>query len=326
MFFKDYPSIKPVTGDISWSNRWDHFKARVGIRRNSHSVEPGLYTIGSPSQDSPVFVSANYTLSFDSLRSALNEQDGYILVLDTKGINVWCAAGKGTFGTDELVHRIEQSKLLEIVNHRKVIVPQLGAPGIAAHEVKKRSGFIVRYGPARAKDLPEYLKNRKATEKMRRVKFTLTDRLLLIPIEINHMILPTIIIAILFYFLGGILWTIGVTVALIAGVVLFPILLPWIPTANFSTKGFILGGLLAIPFAFINFFGSETTILWQRIGWALSFLLLMPSITAFLTLNFTGSTTFTSRSGVRKEIFTYISVMAWMFGVGLLISIILRIV
>jgi len=62
----------------------------------------GLYAIGNPVPDAPVFVSANYTLSFDALRSALDGIDVLSWFIDTKGINVWCAAGKGTFGTDEL--------------------------------------------------------------------------------------------------------------------------------------------------------------------------------------------------------------------------------
>jgi CO dehydrogenase/acetyl-CoA synthase gamma subunit (corrinoid Fe-S protein) len=70
-------------------------------------------------------------------------------VLDTQGINVWCAAGKGTFGTDELVHRIEATQLHDVVRHRVLILPQLGAPGVAAHDVKKRSGFTIEYGPVR---------------------------------------------------------------------------------------------------------------------------------------------------------------------------------
>ncbi len=74
------------------------------------------------------------------------------------GVNVWCAAGEGTFGTDELVRRIEACQLNEVVSQRQLILPQLGAPGIAAHEVRKRSGFKVEYGPVRAADLPEYLK------------------------------------------------------------------------------------------------------------------------------------------------------------------------
>src|SRR5512136_1464237 len=130
-----------TTGTLTSANRWDHFLARVGFRRGAHRVEPGLYALGQPSAESPVFVTANYTLSFDALRAALKGRDAYILVLDTQGINVWCAAGKGTFGTDELVRRIEATGLRDVVDHRVLILPQLGAPGVALHEVKKRTTF-----------------------------------------------------------------------------------------------------------------------------------------------------------------------------------------
>jgi CO dehydrogenase/acetyl-CoA synthase gamma subunit (corrinoid Fe-S protein) len=175
--------MRHTTSTITLANRWDHFLARWGVRRNQHLVEPGLYALGNPTADSPVFVTANYTLSFDALRSALAGIDGYIMVLDTKGINVWCAAGKGTFGTDELLNRIEATGLHNVVRHRGLILPQLGATGVAAHEVRRRSGYRVEYGPVRAMDLPEYLKTHQATPQMRQVRFNLADRLVLIPVE-----------------------------------------------------------------------------------------------------------------------------------------------
>ena len=68
----------------------------------NYKVDPGLYALGAPDADSPVLVSANFKMSFDLLREALPGRNAWILVLDTDGINVWCAAGKGTFGTEEL--------------------------------------------------------------------------------------------------------------------------------------------------------------------------------------------------------------------------------
>jgi hypothetical protein len=96
--------IRTTDSTITFANRLDHFLARWGINRMGHRVEPGLYRLGNPAPESPVFTSANYTLSFDALRSALAGNDAWILVLDTKGINVWCAAGKGTFGTIGRAH------------------------------------------------------------------------------------------------------------------------------------------------------------------------------------------------------------------------------
>jgi hypothetical protein len=282
-----------------------------------------LYALGNPTPDSPVFVTANYTLSFDALRSSLEGIDAYILVLDTQGINVWCAAGKGTFGTDEIVRRVMVTRLGEVVQHRKLILPQLGAPGVAAHEVKKRTGFWVEYGPVRAADLPEYLKTHKATSEMRSVEFPLRDRLVLIPVDVVQTFLPTLLAVVVFYFLGGWVSSLAALVAVWSGIILFPILLPWLPTHNFSTKGFILGGLAALPFAASAFLRHPDWTWYRQLGQALEFLLAMPAVTAFISLNFTGSSTFTSRIGVKREMFAYIPAMAWTFGIGILLSLVI---
>jgi hypothetical protein len=290
------------------------------VNRSGHRVAPGLYALGQPGPDDPVFVTANYTLSFDALRSSLPGVDGYILVLDTKGINVWCAAGKGTFGTDELIDRIAETRLSEIVTHRRLILPQLGAPGIAAHEVRRRSGFSVEYGPVRAADLPRYLETHEATPEMRRVRFGLRDRAVLIPVELVHIFLPMALVAVVLWFVATPLSALGAVAALLAGVVLFPLLLPWLPTQQFSSKGFILGGAVAAVFAVIALVQESDVALWRRLGWALAYLLALPPVTAYLALNFTGSTTFTSKSGVQREMSTYIRPMAWTFGLGVVLT------
>ncbi len=321
--------IQRTTSTLTFADRWDHILARIGWRRNAHRVAPGLYQLGCPSDESPVFVTANYTLSFDALRSALAGIDGYILALDTKGINVWCAAGKGTFGTDELVHRIQSARLRDVVRHRTLIVPQLGAPGVAAHVVKKRSGFKVEYGPVRAADLPEYLETRAATPEMRRVHFGLRDRAVLIPVELTSLLVAA---GILVFGLRLVTadapatWAAALLAAILAGVVAFPILLPWLPTRDFSSKGFVLGGLVALTIASLSLSNPTQLSLWRWAIDATSLVLVASSITAFLALNFTGSTTFTSRSGVRREMFSYIPVMAWMAGLGVASKVVLSLV
>ena len=126
-------TITTLTGDIprvgtelSFADRLGSWEARWGIGRYRYRIEPGLYAVGEPTHESPVFVTANYKMSFDSLRSQLGGHDGWILVLDTKGINVWCAAGKRTFGTEEIVARIQAVSLRSVVSYRTLILPQLG--------------------------------------------------------------------------------------------------------------------------------------------------------------------------------------------------------
>ncbi len=316
--------VRTTDSTITSANRLDHFLARWGWKRESHRIEPGLYRLGNPDTDSLVFASANYTLSFDALRSSLSGIDAWILVLDTKGINVWCAAGKGTFGTEELARRIECTGLSGIVRHRKIIVPQLGAPGISWPEVMRRVKFLVEYGPVRAKDLPEYLKTHKATPAMRQVKFPLKDRLVLTPVEFVHTALPMVIIAVLLWFLAGPVAALASVTAVLAGTVLFPALLLYIPTQDFSTKGLILGLIVAIPFAYS--FGTNPSLTgWANVAGAAAALLIIPAVVAYFALNFTGCTTFTSRTGVKKEIFRYVPVMALMAGTGIFIGIALGI-
>ena len=317
--------ILPASPFLTWRNRWDHIQARWRWKRDEHKVIPGLYAIGNPTPDSPVFISANYTLSFDALRTALKGIDAYILVLNTFGINVWCAAGKGTFGTDELVERIDTSELAKVVRHRTVILPQLGAPGVAAHKVKQQSGFKVEYGPVRAADLPEYLKTHKATPEMRRVRFAILDRLMLAPVELLGYFLYLVIAAVALYFWGGWTGVLLVVLSIAGGAVLFPLLLPWLPTKDFSTKGWSLGLALTLAVILMDTLWLNTDASTaHKILIVAGSLLLWPPVTAFITLNFTGASTFTSRSGVKAEMRTYIRPMAISFILGIILNIIAR--
>ena len=313
--------IRSTTSQLTAADRWDHVLARWGFRRGEHRVAPGLYALGNPTPDSPVFVTANYTLSFDALRSSLPGMDGYILVLDTKGINVWCAAGKGTFGTDELVRRIEAADLKRIIRHRNLILPQLGAPGVAAHEVKKQSGFKVEYGPVRASDLPAYLQTHAANPGMRRVQFNLADRIVLIPIELVATMLPMLAAAVVAFLLGGWIAAFATALAFLAGVVLFPILFPFLPAKDFSVKGWILGLAAMLPVGWLAWAQAADSSWWVRAGSGLALLLILPPVTAFLSLNFTGSTPYPSRTGVKREIFAYILPMAVSLTAGVLLAI-----
>jgi hypothetical protein len=307
-----------TNSEITSSNRRDHFLARVGINRMLHRVAPGLYTLGDPNPASPVFVTGNYTLSFNALRSALKGIDAYILVLDTKGINVWCAAGKGTFGTAELVNRIQGSGLAKIISHRNIILPQLGATGVSAYQVKQLCGFEVEFGPVRAEDLLEYLNTHQATPQMRRVRFDLADRLVLAPIEMVNSFLPMILIAFVLYLAGGWFNLVWVVTAWLAASLLFLVLLPWLPTREFSTKGFILGFLVSIPFVVYQFTQPNTSFLFNLMR-VLPIGLVLTAVISFFTLNLTGSTPITCWTSVRREIFRYVPIMAVMLAGGIIL-------
>jgi hypothetical protein len=283
---------------------------RWGIGRNNCLITPGLYAVGSPDANSHVFVSANYKFSFDCLRSALSSENAWILVIDTKGINVWCAAGKGTFGTDEIIAKVCQTKLAEIVSHRRLVVPQLGAPGIAAYKVRQDTGFAITYGPVRATDIKAFLANNlKATEEMRQVTFTFLERLVLTPVEVVLLWKKILYLTLLLFVLSGIgadifsfsaAWNRGVAATMagltgvLTGCVLTPALLPWLPTRAFATKGALLGIITASILALGPYQAAS-------VSGTMALYLFVLAISSYTAMNFTGSSTYTSPSGVEKE-------------------------
>ncbi len=303
--------VPQVSSSLVWEDRLGSYKARWGIGRMRYTIDPGLYALGNPNEQSPVLVTANYKMSFDRLRERLPGGNAWILVLDTGGINVWCASGKGTFGTRELVGRIKSSGLEKVVSHRELILPQLSGPGVAAHLVKKLSGFKVNYGPIRSADLPGFLDDGlKATPEMRLKTFTIRERMVLIPMELIEALkagLIVILILSLLAFLGnsggvwlkhGFLAAASILTAIVAGAVLSPLLLPWLPGRAFSLKGLSLG-ILAV--AMLMVFGWNGWAGWAGRFEILAWVFIIPAASAYLAMNFTGASTYTSLSGVRKE-------------------------
>jgi CO dehydrogenase/acetyl-CoA synthase delta subunit len=327
-------AIPVISTDLAMSDYWEHVKCRTGAFRDNYTVHPGLYAVGAPDRNSDVFASANYKLSFDSLRKALKGLNAWVLVLDTKGINVWCAAGKGTFGTEELIGRISAAKLDRVIDHRKIIVPQLGAPGTSAHRVKKASGFNVCYGPVRAEDIGAYIAaGYTATREMRTVTFPFIDRLILTPMEINpamkkyYPLYAMIMLALfglqpggIFFrdaFVGGLPFLVLGLISVLAGALLTPMLLPLIPFRSFAVKGWITGMLAVFLYMkFVPMAGQLNTVL------VFFTYLFFPSASSYIALQFTGSTTFTGMSGVKKEL--KIAIPVYMFGAA--VSLILLLV
>ena len=302
--------VARISTHMGFSDKLGGCRVRWGIRRMHYNVPAGLYAVGEPTPESTVLVTANYKLSFDLLRRELSGRDIWLLVLETFGINVWCAAGKGTFGTIELIDRVQKVQLDKLVEHRTIILPQLGASGVAAHQVKKATGFKVKYGPIRAHDLPSFLSNGlKASEENRRIQFTLRDRLVLTPVELVGAWKPSLAILLLILVIAGLsgqefslqgalvrslspaLIYLG---ALLMGSLLTPILLPWIPGRAFSIKGAQIGLLWAL-------IASLTLASTWSVGSIIALFLMAPAIAAYFAMNFTGCSTFTSLSGVQKE-------------------------
>jgi acetyl-CoA decarbonylase/synthase complex subunit gamma len=302
-----------ISTEWTRADTWGMVRSRTGAYRLNYAVTPGLYAIGNPADDSDVFVTANYKLTFDMLRRELKGMNAWVLVLDTKSINVWCAAGKGTFSADELIKRIADAKLDAVVKHRRIILPQLGAVGVNASVVQKKTGFRVIFGPVQACDIPAYVQaGYKKTKEMGTIRFSMLDRLVLTPMEINPAMkkFPWVAGGILLIFglqpqgllfkqawLGGLPFLILALLAVFAGALVTPVFLPFVPFRSFAIKGWIVGVLSV--FLALRFFEPVSTR--DPILLSVAYLL-FPALSSYIALQFTGSTTFTGMSGVKKEL------------------------
>jgi NAD-dependent dihydropyrimidine dehydrogenase PreA subunit len=140
----------------------------------------GLRRVGEPGRDSPVLVTCNFDLTVKRLVRLLERAsvDAWLLVADSKGVNVWCAAGGDEFNTHSVVSAVKTSGVAECVDHRKLLLPPLGAPGICGDDVRHQTGWSVRWGPVDAEDLPRFLAgDGQCDEAMRRVRYAWRERL-----------------------------------------------------------------------------------------------------------------------------------------------------
>lgn len=328
-----FAPIPQISSQLNWKDRLGAVKVRWGIGRDNYRVNPGLYKVGNPNDQSDVFISANYKLSFDALRKNLASLNAWILVIDTKGVNVWCAAGKGTFATNNLVKSIKASSLESIVKHRKIIVPQLGATGVAAHLVRERTGFKVIYGPVRAEDIKAFIEaGYKASAEMRKVNFSFTDRAKLIPVDLMYSKYKLLIAALaLFIFSGldrqGLIFdkmaqtgfnpVINLAGAYVAGIVLAPLLLPYVPFRAFAAKGAFWGIVMTLVLRYFYPVSLLQTIAFGFIN---------ISVASFMMMNFTGSSTYTSLSGVQKEMKIAVPLQIALASAGILLFVISKLI
>lgn len=336
----DFSSFKPVafsaptvSAKLDVGDLWGAVKVRLGFGREDYSVKPGLYRLGTPDGNSDVLVSANYKLSFDMLRKELDGLNLWILVVDTNGVNVWCAAGKGTFGTERVVKSIKDASLEHLVKHRKVILPQLCAPGVAAHLVKEQTGFRAVFGPTLAKNIKAFIAaDYKATPEMRKMGFPIKERAKLIPNDFMYGKYKILAIMVGLFFAAGLDRTgflfekmlstggfavLNIFAAYVAGVALGPLFLNWIPFRAFALKGAFWGVVTSV---LLNLFFQASPL--EAIG--LGFMNVC--IASFMCMNFTGSSTYTSLSGVQKEMKWAIPFQIGFAAVGILLYLLSKLV
>jgi acetyl-CoA decarbonylase/synthase complex subunit gamma len=153
----------------------------------------------------------------------------------------------------------------------------------------------------------------KATPEMRRKTFDLWERMVVIPVELVQAFRAIVIVIALMVLVSalggpGAFWqnalhygsaaVVGLLCAVLAGAVLTPLLLPWLPGRAFSVKGFAVSIPVTAAVVLLGMWYGPRGVHWLEI-WA--WILIVPAVTTFLAMNFTGASTYTSLSGVKKE-------------------------
>ena len=229
-------------------------------------TRPGLRRIGNPAPSSPVLVTCNFELTVRILTQTLEREgiDAWLLVAPTRGVNVWCAAGAGHFTTDTVVSIIKTTGIEELVDHRRIILPQLSGAGVNFWSVKKRTGWAPRFGPADAKDLPEYLRSERqiTVPEERKVRFPLKERLVMgTNLGFNTSLLLVLPLLIGSIWVNGLWWKTLPLLFLLS--VMSCALVFWLPGKIGVQKGIALGVLASAVFA------TAGNAVWQLEPWAL---------------------------------------------------------
>jgi len=148
------------------------------LRLFPHRAPTGLVRIGDPDRSSPVLLTGNFTLTVRRLRDALDGLDAWLLVANSNGINVWCAAGGGHLTHHDVIAVLRTSGIADLVDHRDLVLPQLAATGVERRPIEAATGWRTHWGPARLEDLPAVLARGGSVHgHERRMRFPLWERL-----------------------------------------------------------------------------------------------------------------------------------------------------
>ncbi len=121
-------------------------------------VNPGLYEIGKPNRNSPVIVTSNFSLTYFTVASDIeaSKVPSYLLVIDTEGLSVMTAFAADKFTPEKIAQALDDYKVAEKVDHRKLIIP--GMIAMMKMKLADLTGWDVLVGTKDSSALPKYLR------------------------------------------------------------------------------------------------------------------------------------------------------------------------
>jgi len=125
--------------------------------RKPVAVEPGLKVFGTPDENSPVFFTTNFALTYYTVASDLESSklNAYLIVVDTEGSAVDSGVAGRKLTADKVAEALKTTGMESKVKHRKIIIP--GKASRISGEIEELSGWKVQVGPRDSSEIPKYI-------------------------------------------------------------------------------------------------------------------------------------------------------------------------
>ena len=159
MLIVRYADVLIMHGNDGWS-----LLPNTVLRQNIYTdprkpvaVAPGLKVFGTPDENSPVFFTSNFALTFYTVASDIESSklNAYLIVVDTEGSAIDSGVAGRKLTAERVADAIKASGIESKVKHRKIIIP--GKASRISGEIEELSGWKVQVGPRDSSEIPKYL-------------------------------------------------------------------------------------------------------------------------------------------------------------------------
>jgi acetyl-CoA decarbonylase/synthase complex subunit gamma len=122
-------------------------------------VEPKVYKIGEPDENSPLMFTTNFSLTYYSVESDIEASrvPSYVLVVDTEGTSVLTAYSGDKLNEKAVADAMTKCKVEELVKHRKMIIP--GYVAVMSGKLEEATNWEIMVGPRECSMLPKFLQD-----------------------------------------------------------------------------------------------------------------------------------------------------------------------
>jgi acetyl-CoA decarbonylase/synthase complex subunit gamma len=154
-----YADVLVMHSDSGWS-----LLPTTVLRQNIYTdprkpvaVAPGLKVFGTPDENSPVFFTSNFALTYYTVASDIesNKLNAYLIVVETEGSAIDSGVAGRKLTAERVADAIKQSGIESKVKHRKIIIP--GKASRISGEIEELSGWKVQVGPRDSSEIPKYI-------------------------------------------------------------------------------------------------------------------------------------------------------------------------